>query len=252
MRNRDQRARRRGRTAGAGAELMASVAVLAYNAAINRAVPAPAYVPSNLTAAGLSVLAARRWRVPPADLGLRPDRVARGLRVGLAAAVPVAAGVAAAAVVPATRRFLVDDERGRAGGAGHVLYHSLVRIPLGTALAEETIFRGALLGVLLQRHSRVRAAAVSSLLFGVCHVLPTLDTLRLNPVGDRVGDDPVRVGGAVLGSVLVTAAAGAGFAWLRFRADSVVAPAVAHASVNCLAFLGARLVARRAEITQSG
>jgi uncharacterized protein len=251
MRNRDHRAGRRGRTVDAGAELTASVAVLAYNAAVNRAVPDPAYVPSNLTAAGLSVLAAREWGVSWADMGLRPDRVGRGLRVGLAAAAPVAAAMAVATVVPATRRYLMD-ERARTGGAGHVLYHSLVRIPLGTALAEETIFRGALLGLFLQRHSRARAVAMSSLLFGACHVLPTLDTLRLNPVGATVGDDLLRVGGAVLGSVLVTAAAGAGFAWLRFRADSTVAPAVAHASVNCLAFLGARLVARRAEIIPKG
>jgi uncharacterized protein len=229
----------------AAAELAASAALLAWNAAINRAVPAPAYVPANLAVAGLSVLAASRRRVPAADLGLGRDRLAPGLRVGLAATVPVAAVVGLGATVPATRRFFLD-ERGTTGGTGYALYHTLVRIPLGTAVAEETLFRGSLLGLLLQRHSRVRAAATSSVLFGLWHILPTLDTLRLNAAGSAVRDDPARTGAAVAASVAVTAVAGLGFSWLRFRADSLVAPVVVHAALNSSAFAAARLVARSA------
>jgi uncharacterized protein len=229
----------------ADAELAAAAALLAWNAAINRVVPAPAYVPANLAVAGLSLLAARGRRVPAADLGLGRDRAARGLRVGLAASVPVAAAVAVGAAVPATRRLFLD-ERGTTGGTGYALYHTLVRIPLGTAAAEETLFRGALLGILLQRHSRARAAAVSSVLFGFWHVLPTLDTLRGNAAGAAVRDDPARTGAAVAASVAVTAAAGLGFSWLRFRGDSVVAPMVVHAALNSSAFAAARLVARLA------
>jgi membrane protease YdiL (CAAX protease family) len=233
------------RQALARAELAAAAALLGWNAAINRMVPSPVYVPANLAAAGLSLAAARTRRVPAADLGLGGDRVGRGLRVGLAAAAPLAAVVALGAALPATRRWFLD-ERATTGGAGYALYHTLVRIPFGTAVAEETLFRGALLGMLLQRHSRMRASAVSSALFGVWHVLPTLDTLALNPAGSAVGADPVRVGGAVLASVVATAAAGLGFSWLRFRGDSVLAPVVAHAALNCSAFVAARLVARSA------
>jgi uncharacterized protein len=229
----------------ATAELAASAALLAWNAAINRAVPTPAYVPANLAVAGLSVLAASRRRVPAADLGLGRDRFARGLRVGLGATVPVAAAVALGATVPATRRFFLD-ERGTTGGTGYALYHTLVRIPFGTAVAEETLFRGSLLGLLLQRHSRARAAATSSVLFGLWHVLPTLDTLRLNAAGAAVRDDPVRTGATVAASVAVTAVAGLGFSWLRFRADSLVAPVLVHAALNSSAFAAARLVARSA------
>jgi uncharacterized protein len=233
------------RQALARAELAAAAALLGWNAAINRMVPSPVYVPANLAAAGLSLAAARTRRVPAADLGLGCDRVGRGLRVGLAAAAPLAALVALGAALPATRRWFLD-ERATTGGAGYALYHSLVRIPFGTAVAEETLFRGALLGILLQRHSRMRASAVSSALFGVWHVLPTLDTLALNPAGSAVGADPVRVGGAVLAAVAATGAAGLGFSWLRFRGDSLLAPVVAHAALNCSAFVAARLVARSA------
>jgi membrane protease YdiL (CAAX protease family) len=227
----------------ARAELAAAAFLAAWNAAINRVVPSPAYVPANLAAAGLALAAGRRARVPAADLGLDPGRAGRGLRVGLAAAVPVVAAVAAGAALPATRRWF-RDERAATGGTGRALYHALVRIPLGTAVAEETIFRGALLGMLLQRHPTARAAAVSSVLFGCWHVLPTLDTLALNPLGERVGGDPARTGGAVVASVAVTAAAGLGFSWLRLRADSLVAPVVVHAVLNSSAFAAARLVGR--------
>jgi uncharacterized protein len=229
----------------AGAELAAAAALVAWNAAINRAVPSPAYVPVNLAAAGLSLASARLRRVPAAGLGMDRDRVGQGRRVGRTPPAPVAAAVALGAATPATRRWFLD-ERATAGGAGHALYHTLVRIPLGTAVAEEAIFRGALLGLLLQRHSRVRASVVSSALFGLCHVLPTLDTLAGSPAGPAVGGDPVRTGGAVLASVLVTAAAGLGFSWLRFRGDSVVTPAVVHAALNSSAFVAARLAARSA------
>ena len=96
----------------------------------------------------VALAAARRRRVSAADLGLGRDRAARGLRVGLAATVPVVAVVAAGAALPATRRFFLD-ERATTGGTGYALYHTLVRIPLGTAVAEETLFRGSLLGLLL-------------------------------------------------------------------------------------------------------
>jgi uncharacterized protein len=227
------------------AELAASAVLLAWNAAINRAVPAPAYVPANLAVAGLSVLAASRRQVSAADLGLGRDQLARGLLAGLAATVPVAAAVALGATAPATRRFFLD-QRGTTGGAGYALYHTLVRIPLGTAVAEETLFRGSLLGLLLQRHSRARAAAVSSVLFGLWHILPTLDTLRLNAAGSAVRDDPVRTAVAVAASVAVTAVAGLGFSWLRFRTDSLAAPTIVHAALNSSAFAAARLVARTA------
>jgi membrane protease YdiL (CAAX protease family) len=228
----------------ARAELAAAAALAGWNAAINRVIPSPAYVPANLAAAALALAAARRSQVPAADLGLDPARAGQGLRVGLAAAGPVAALVAAGAATPATRRWFLD-RRATAGGTGHALYHALVRIPLGTAVAEETIFRGALLGLLLQHQPRARAVAVSSALFGCWHVLPTLDTLALNPVGEAVGDGPARTGGAVLAAAAVTAVAGLGFSWLRFRGDSVLAPVVVHAALNSSAFAAARLVASR-------
>jgi len=230
---------------GAGAEIAASAATLAYNVAIGQATSGIGYVMANTGAAALSVIVARYCGVSRADLGMCPDRLGRGIRIGLITALPATAVVGLGAVVPATRGFF-EDERARGGGTRHVLFETLVRIPLGTALPEEVIFRGSLLGLFTQRHSPAVAASMTSILFGLCHVLPTLRTLPMNPAGARVRGNLKRTGGAVLAAVTATALAGYGLAWLRCRSGSLAAPAVAHASLNGAAYLAARLVVRAA------
>jgi membrane protease YdiL (CAAX protease family) len=162
--------------------------------------------------------------------------------VGLVAAAPIAAVVALGIAVPATRRYFAD-QRVIGIGAGATLYDVLIRIPLGTAVCEEVIFRGAMLGMFLRRRTPLWAVIASSLLFGLWHVFPTLDTLHLNPIGSVVEGSWIRTTEAVIGAVAVTAAAGIGFSWLRLRANSVAAPIIAHAALNGAAFLGGRLVA---------
>jgi uncharacterized protein len=229
----------------AGTEVAASAAILAYNVAISQVTSGIGYVVANDSAAVLSVIAARTCGVSRAGIGVCPDRLGRGIRVGLTTALPAAAVVGLAAVAPATRG-LFRDERARAGGTRHVLFETLVRVPLGTALPEEVIFRGSLPGLLTQRHSPATAAWMTSILFGVCHVLPTLRTLPMNPAGARAHGNPMRTVGVVLATVTATTLAGYGLAWLRFRSESIAAPAVAHASLNGAAYLAARFVVRAA------
>jgi len=224
-----------------GTEAAAAAATLAYNVAISQVTSGVGYVVANDSAAVLSVIAARTCGVSWADMGMCPGRLGRGIRTGLIAALPAAAVVGLGAVAPATRQFF-RDERARGGGNRHVLLETLVRIPLGTALPEEIIFRGSLLGLFTQRHSPAVAASISSILFGVWHVLPTLRTLPLNPAGARVHGNPKRTAVVVLATVTATTLAGYGLAWLRFRSGSIAAPVVAHASLNATAYLAARFV----------
>jgi uncharacterized protein len=226
---------------GTGAEIAASAATLAYSVVISQASSGISYVMANAGTAALSVIAARNRGVSWSGMGMCPDPLGRGIRIGLATAVPTMAVVELAVVVPATRRFF-QDERAREGGARHVLFETLVRMPLGTALPEEVIFRGSLLGLFTQRHSPAAAALMSSILFGVWHVLPTLRTLPLNPAGALAHGNPKRTGGAVLAAVTSTAVAGYGLAWLRFRSGSIAAPVIAHTTLNAVAYLAARSV----------
>ena len=61
----------------------------------------------------------------------------------------VAGAIALAVLVPGTRSFLESSDVTADSSTRHVLM-PLVIIPLGTALFEEVIFRGVLLGVLLR------------------------------------------------------------------------------------------------------
>jgi membrane protease YdiL (CAAX protease family) len=217
-------------------ELGATGLTLAYGAAVNRLLPKRAYVPANLTAATLFVVLARRSGATWADMGMRRDRAGRGLRMGLVATAPVAALLSLALALPCSRRLVTVERRPGVRVRG-IAFELLVRVPLGTALPEEVIFRGALLGASLARSSQGKATAFSSVLFGLWHVLPTLDALALNPMP---GPGARGKAGGVGDAVLVTTAAGFALARVRFTADSLVAPVVIHALTNALGLLAGR------------
>jgi len=193
-------------------------------------------------AAELAVLLVRRSGAGWGALGLRREDVGSGLRWGLGAIVPIAAVVATGVALTVTRKYFVDDKFLHESTA-RTLYELFVRIPLGTALAEELIFRAALLGLYLRRHTFWKAAALSSLVFGFWHVLPAMGSVTSNAAGQNLATPAARAAG-VLATVLATAAAGLVFCWLRRRSRSVVAPWITHASLNSLGVVAGLVVAR--------
>jgi|SRR5215207_9592065 len=221
------------------------VAVLAvHNVVVHRVLPAPADAALNLaTALGLIAFASHAG-CDPADLGIRAGDLPSGLRTGLGAAAVAVGGVAVGAGLPATRGFF-HDRRVRDVGRPEAVYHLALRIPLATALAEELLFRGALLALLRQRRPTAPAVLWTSLLFGVWHVLPTIDHYPGNPASALAGDSGSGQRLAVLAAMGSTAGAGGVFAWLRLRSGSVLAPALAHAALNMSAYLVGRRLAGR-------
>ena len=211
-----------------------------YNPLVNEVIPEALYIPANLLAA--AVLAWLAWRSgATADLvGLRRDRLGRGIAVGSLAAALAMLVVGGLTMLPWTRSFLADDRFIGVPGT-EVLYETLGRIPLGTAVGEEIIFRGVVLGLLLRRFTVGRAVLAATVLFGLWHVLPTLDSLETNPAGD-VLESPAETVAAVAGAVVTTAIAGVVFSWLRFKASSVVAPILLHVAINSSAYLAGWLV----------
>lgn len=210
-----------------------SLALLAWNNLVHLLPGASAaYVPLNLAATAAVTAAARRSGLSAWDLGLRRDRLGTGARWGGAVAAVVVGALAVAWVVPALHPLL-DDARVRRLPPGAVVYHALVRIPLGTVLLEEIAFRGVLFGALARSSDRARAALASSAVFGLWHVRPTLGLLDANDVAD----DPAARAGAVAVAVLATAAGGVFFCALRVRSASTLAPIIAHTSTNSLGLL---------------
>jgi membrane protease YdiL (CAAX protease family) len=222
---------------------MALVVALAAagNAATNLLLPAALYVPAAVLVAALALLVAVRVGGCGArDLGLAPADLGRGLRLGAVAMAVVAALVAAGVALPATRG-LFADRRVQEHALAALLYATLVRIPLGTALLEETLFRGVLLGLGLRRWPPPVAVAWSSALFGLWHVLPSQGLAGYNPAmaGLLHGSGRPAVTAA---AVAASAVAGVGFCWLRLRAGSLLAPALLHVATNSLAYAAAWVV----------
>lgn len=225
-------------------EVVGVVVLGLHNVVVHRLLPAPVDAALNLaSAAGLTAFAARAG-CSRGDLGIDLADAGSGLRLGLGAAAAATGMVAVAAVLPASRRFFADP-RVADVGRGEAAYHLTVRIPLATALAEELLFRGALLALFRQRRSERTAVAWSSVLFGAWHVLPTIDDYQGNPASELLADPRRGRRLAVLATALSTAGAGVVLARLRLRSRSVLAPVLAHAAVNVSAYLAARRAVNR-------
>jgi len=188
----------------------------AYNVARSTLLDDGVHLLANVTVAAAIVVIAAFAGVGAADLGLARSTMSTGLRWGVVAAAVISAVVVAAGAIPATRSGF-EDPRVLIGG-GELLWRALVVIPLGTVIAEELVFRGVVMGLLLTTLPAGRAVVISAVMFGVWHVVPA----RLD--GGSWG--------LVATTLAATSAAGVGFGWLRLRSRSLLAPIGAHLATN--------------------
>jgi membrane protease YdiL (CAAX protease family) len=180
---------------------------------------------------------ARSIRLSWDDIGLSKDHLRAGVLYAAAAIALVSVIYGIALLIPATRRGFLDSRYHVSTAAA--LVTAFVRIPLGTILFEEVAFRGVLWGVVARLRSPGYALLVTSGLFGLWHVLPSLHLASANSgVRDAVGGSS---GGAsvlaVVGAVVLTAVGGFVFGEMRRRSGSLVAGAGAHWATNGLGVL---------------
>jgi membrane protease YdiL (CAAX protease family) len=207
------------------------LAALAVALGVERAV-AGAHVAVGLGLAACLLLIARASGLTTADLGLARPTWPAGLRWGAAAAAVVATAYAVGWLVPPLRAALPQATGDLEGGT---LATILVVIPLGTVLPEELAFRGVLLSLLGRRLETRSAVLWSSGLFGLWHVPPSLGGGAANAaMADVVGGVAGGLGMRVVATVAFTALAGLALCWLRLRSDSLLAPFLAHWTVNGL------------------
>ena len=204
--------------------LVGTLAVLAlWNVVVRPSVASTYHLPGSLVVA-VAVVALGLWAgLGAAGMGLARADFGSGLRWGAAAAGTVALVVLAGALLSATRASF-DVPRAHVG-LGELVDQVLVVIPLSTVLVEELIFRGTLLGLLLQLLPRAWAVAACSVLFGLWH----LDVIVANNP-----DDALHVAAVGLGTVVATGTAGVVFCWLRLRSQSLLAPIFAHLATNTI------------------
>lgn len=171
------------------------------------------------------------------QLGLSRDDFWSGLRWGLGSVAVVAAAYLVGVLSPLTRSTFLDA-RYHLGVSGALL-SAFVIIPVGTIFFEEVAFRSVLWGMLARQFTTWRVLVVSSVLFGLWHILPSLHLASTN---QGVGNAVRGVGGlstvlVVVATVGITAVGGAVAGGLRYRSGSVLASAGMHWATNALGVL---------------
>ena len=212
--------------------VLLAAALVAYNSLANRWKPfhSWAYVPANLTLASI-VLAIGVW-------GFELDRATMGLRFRSAwvgALLGAVGGAIALSLLLFDRgRALLRDQRLAGVHGWSAAYMVLIRIPVGTALLEELVFRGVLLGAFLHLGS-AQAVIASSIAFGLWHIVPTAILARTNRLKLAV----------VPAGVLLTTGVGMFFGWLRVETGSIASPFLIHALFNSMSAAAALVALRR-------
>ncbi len=212
------------------------------------------------TATLLLLAHARRSGLTWAQLGLGRDELGRGARWAVGTIAAVATVYLVGVLMPATRPAFIDARYQLP--VHEALATALVVIPVGTVLLEEVAFRSVLWGLLERRGGTPAALVVTSALFGLWHVLPSLrfaneragagttDTTTAGPRPDPAQDPAGGRTRVVAGTVAFTALGGLVMGDLRRRSGSALASAGMHWATNGLGVLfglaAHRLTVRRA------
>ena len=182
---------------------------------------------------GFARLSGLSWR----QLGLGRDRARTGAVWAAGAIAVVGLVYLAGVLLPATRTAFLDA-RYHLSVSG-ALVTALVVIPIGTILVEEVAFRSVLWGMLSRHMPAWRVLAISSVLFGLWHVLPSLHLAAANRgIGQAVSGAGASAGVLVVAAtVAFTAVGGAVAGELRRRSGSLLASAGMHWATNGLGVL---------------
>lgn len=214
------------------------VGILAYGFVQPAFIPGRWHFVANLAAAAVAVGFGLLFGLSFTQMGMGLGFIPRGLLYALIVSLVVILGTFAVASVPRLRQYFAAA---RQLAPNHIAYETAVRIPLSTALSEEILFRGVLLGVLLQFHGVWVSIFVGSLVFGVWHVLPALRQASVQLDPSTATNHRILF---TLATVATTGLAGVCFSWLRIAAGSIVAPWLLHWSINSSAMLASALVLR--------
>jgi uncharacterized protein len=224
----------RTRPAGVAAPLSAVLVLLLAVALLDRLVPAPVQTGLHLLVACALVVLARAAGLTFADLGMTGGSLRRTVAYSVACVVLVCTAYVLVLALPWTRTALLDTRYQY--DVGTALVVALTTVPLRTVLLEEVAFRGVLWALVRRAHGPVWATTVSSVLFGVWHVLPALAFAGTN---QAVGARGVHPGAVVAATLLVTTAAGVLLCELRRRSGSLVPAVALHWVANGAGILAA-------------
>ncbi len=207
-----------------GAVIGVVIAMLGFQG-LTRGVEGVPYVAAALfTTAGLALVA---WRhsLSLTQLGLGWSSVLTGLAWSGVIVLVVGTGIGLAGRIPRTRALFADDRVTEVSGVT-TARRALLDIPFGTVLIEEFAFRGVLLALTIDMFGTVGGVALTSFLFGLWHISPSLE---MHEAHRSTTGSPWPT---VVSTVVFTGVGGIGFAVLRLLTASLFPPAALHWAMN--------------------
>jgi membrane protease YdiL (CAAX protease family) len=181
---------------------------------------------------------ARRTDLTDAEIGIATGQLRRGLAIGGGIAVILLVLIIGGAALADRASLNLPVEFAACNAprsAREVLFKSLIRVPLGTAIAEELFFRGVLFGMWAKARGFIQALFWCSLAFALWHVGPT--------IANQCPGAPTLVV-SIGRDVAVTMALGAALVLLRRVTRGIVAPIIVHAALNSSLVVGGYIALR--------
>lgn len=170
------------------------------------------------------------------DMGLGFAYLLPGLIWAVASIVLITLVYFVSSIFRKSREAFADQRIGAMSG-GRLAFQALVEVPFGTVMLEEIAFRAVLFSMLARRFGVIPALIISSVIFGLWHILPSIGTHENNPaLGSVVGGGRRGAILAVLASVVTTTFAGILFVGMRIASGSVLAPMGFHWATNGLGY----------------
>ncbi len=222
-------------------EILFIVLIAIYSLVITRYIPKKYYSFSNLVISLGAICYGLLIGLNQYQLGLTVNSLIRGSIFGAVISLPIIICILLAVSIKKLRSHFSNTPK-KNYNKRVFCYELLFRIPFGTALSEEVIFRSVLLAILLTNHPKTTALIIVSVLFGLWHIFPTLHTVKdHDPLIEMMDSIPKRNLIAVLSSVLATTLAGAAFTMIALFTGSFIASWIVHSSINGFATLGGYL-----------
>lgn len=228
-------------------EISLIVLILLYGTVLAKLVPPKYHIFLNIFIALVAILLGYGFGLSLSEMGMGAGYVLKGILIALALSAIITIVTLIIALIPFLRNFFLGEDLAHARGP-LIAFEAAIRIPFSTALVEEVLFRGVLLGLLLTHYPTFVAITYAAVIFGLWHIFPTIKSLEHNDAAaSLVGAKRSRQAIGVMGAVTVTAIAGLIFGYARVLANSIVAPWLIHWSINASGVLGV-YVAKKLQI----
>lgn len=219
-------------------EVSLIVLILLYGTVLARLVPRKYHIILNFGIAATAIMLGFGFGLTPRQMGISLYTIGSGIVIAAVASGVIAIATMLIALIPPLRKYFLGDNLSKASGK-LIAFEAGIRIPFSTALIEEVLFRGVLLGLLLAHYNTFVALAYSSIIFGLWHIFPTIATLEQNDAtAAAIQRKKHRKYTGIAGTVTITTVAGVLFGYIRILADSIIAPWLLHWTINASGVAG--------------